>query len=173
MILTRPSSLTIHGNPLTLMGQPLSLGQKAPDFEVLDNDLNPVTLKSMAGKTCVLVTVPSLDTPVCDLESRRFEREALALGPDVLISVVSMDLPFAQKRWCGGAGTTRIRTLSDHRTGALGMAYGCLIKELRLLARAIFVVDRSGLLRYQGWVPELTQEPDYAEVLAALKEMGA
>jgi thiol peroxidase len=113
--------------------------------------------------------VPSLDTPVCDLQTRRFNQEAARLGPDVQILTISMDLPFAQKRWCGAAGIERVTTLSDHREASFGTAYGVLIKELRLLARAVFVVDKDGVVRYVQIVPELSREPDYEAALAAAK----
>ena len=167
----RKDMITMKGNPLTLVGEALKVGQVAPDAVVLDNGLAPVKLSSFKGKTCILVSVPSLDTPVCDLESRRFNEEATRLGQDVAIFVISMDLPFAQKRWCGAAGATKIQTLSDHRDASFGQAFGVLIKELRLLARAIFVVDKQGIIRYIQIVKEVTQEPDYQEVLDALKKL--
>ncbi|MGD9259271.1 MAG: thiol peroxidase, partial [Desulfobacterales bacterium] len=127
----RNGAVTMHGNPLTLLGKDLNVGESAPDLELLDNDLNPVKLSSYRGKICVVSAVPSLDTPVCDMETRRFNQEAANLGSDVAIVTVSMDLPFAQKRWCGAAGVDKVVTLSDHRTAAFGEAYGVLIKELR------------------------------------------
>jgi thiol peroxidase len=166
----RSGAITFQGNPLTLVGNELKAGQKAPDFEVLDNGLSPVKLSSFAGKVVVISSVPSLDTPVCDLETRRFNDEAGQLGGDVVILTVSMDLPFAQKRWCGAAGVTHVKTMSDHRDAAFGMAYGVLIKELRLLARAVFVVDKAGTLRYVELVKELTHEPDYDAALKAVKD---
>ena len=144
----RPSAITMKGNPLTLVGKERKAGDVAPEFEVLDNDLSPVKLSSFRGKVCILSTVPSLDTPVCDMETRRFNEEAGNLGDDVVILTISMDLPFAQKRWCGAAGVEKVITLSDHREAGFGKAYGVLIKELRLLARAVFVVDRKGIIRY-------------------------
>jgi thiol peroxidase len=155
--------------PLTLVGDGLGVGDKAPEFNLLGNDLGTVSLSSFKGKVCVLVTVPSLDTPVCDVEARRFNQEASGLGPDVAVLVISADLPFAQKRWCGAAGIDRVRTLSDHRDTSFGADYGVLIKELRLLARAVFVVDRKGIIRYQQLVGEIAREPDYE---AALKAAG-
>lgn len=163
------TGVTIHGNALTLKGTSPRIGEKAPAFEVLDGDLNLVQSSSLSGKVVVWVSVPSLDTPVCDIESRRFDQKALDLGSQVQICVISMDLPFAQKRWCGAAETSRIKTFSDHKSASFGLAYGVLIEELRLLARAIFVVDREGILRYQQIVKELTQEPQYEEVLEAIK----
>jgi thiol peroxidase len=164
-------AITMKGNPLTLVGPKLSAGDSAPDIEVLDNDLNPVKLSSFKGKICVLSVVPSLDTPVCDIQTRKFNDAAGKLGDDVAILTISMDLPFAQKRWCGAAGVDNVTTFSDHRDAAFGEAYGVLIKELRLLARAIFVVDRQGTVQYTQLVKEVTEEPDYEAVLDAVKKL--
>ena len=161
----------MKGGPLTLVGSEVNVGEAAPDFEVLANDLSPVKLSSFRGKTCIISSVPSLDTPVCDGQTRRFNEEATKLGADVVVLTISMDLPFAQKRWCGAAGVENVQTLSDHRDGAFGAAFGVLIKEFRLLARAIFVLDRNGVVRYIQVVPELTNEPDYELALNALKEV--
>jgi len=166
-----PGIITFQGNPLTLMGKERKVGDQAPDFEVLGNDLSPVKLSSFRGKVCVISSVPSLDTPVCDMETRRFNDEASKLGPDVAILTISMDLPFAQARWCGAAGVDQVTTLSDHRDTAFGEAYGVLIKELRLLTRCIHVVDREGVIRYVQLVKEITQEPDYDAVLSAVNEL--
>jgi thioredoxin-dependent peroxiredoxin len=163
--------ITMKGNPLTLMGKSLKVGDRAPDFTVLDNNLSPVSLSSYKGKVCVLSSVPSLDTPVCDLETRRFNEEASGLGSNVAILTISMDLPFAQKRWCGSAGVDKVVTLSDHRDASFGASYGVLIKELRLLARAVFVLDRAGVIQYIEIVKELTQEPNYQAVLDAVKKL--
>jgi thiol peroxidase len=167
----RTDVITMKGNPLTLLGPELKVGDKAPDFEVLDNDLSPVRFSSYQGKVRVIASVPSLDTPVCDMETRRFNQEAGDLGPDVAILTLSMDLPFAQKRWCGAAGVDKVITLSDHRDAAFGAAYGVLIKELRLLARSVFVVDREGVIQYVELVKELTEEPQYDAVLNAVKKL--
>ena len=167
----RTGIVTMKGNPLTLVGKELIEGDSAPDFEALDNDLLPVRLSSFRGKVCVISSVPSLDTPVCDMETRRFNEEAGNLSSDVSILTISMDLPFAQKRWCGAAGVDRIITLSDHREAEFGTKYGVLIKELRLLARALFVVDREGVIRYIQIVKEISQEPDYDTVLDMVKEI--
>ena len=165
----RAGLVTMKGNPLTLLGNEVKAGDKAPDFVALDTSLSPVRFSSFRGKVCILSSVPSLDTPVCDLETRRFNEEAGKLGEDVVVLTVSMDLPFAQKRWCGAAGVTRVKTLSDHRDASFGMAYGVLIKELRLLARAVFVVDRQGTIRYVQLVKEVSSEPDYDAVLKAVR----
>jgi len=167
----RSGAVTFKGTPLTLIGNEVKQGQPAPEFTALDNDLSPVSLSSFKGKVCVICSVPSLDTPVCDAETRRFNEEASRLGDDVMILTVSVDLPFAQKRWCGAAGVDRIKTLSDHRELAFGKAYGVVIKELKLLARAIFVVDKGGVLRYIQLVREIADEPDYDTVLSEVKKL--
>jgi thiol peroxidase len=167
----RTGLITMKGNPLTLLGPELKTGDKAPDFEALDTDLSPVRFSSYEGKVRIIASVPSLDTPVCDMETRRFNQEAADLGPDVVILTLSMDLPFAQKRWCGAAGVDKVITLSDHRDGGFGTAYGVLIKELRLLARSVFVVDQGGVIRYVELVKELTEEPEYEQVLGAVKKL--
>jgi thiol peroxidase len=171
-MMERKGIVAMKGNPLTLIGPELKVGERAPDFTVLDNDLQPVSLSSFRGKPVVLSVVPSLDTPVCDLQTRRFNAEAEKLGPGVPVLTVSMDLPFAQKRWCGAAGAKNVRTLSDHRDVSLGLQYGLLIKELRLLARAVLVLDKEGTIRYLQIVPEVASEPDYAGALAALAKLG-
>jgi len=163
--------VTMHGNPLNLLGQSVAVGQAAPDAELLANDLSPKKISDYKGKVVILSVVPSLDTPTCDLQTRRFNSEAAGLGGDVVILTISMDLPFAQARWCGAAGADAVITLSDHREAAFGMAYGLLIKELRLLARAVLVLDREGKIAYIQRVKELSEEPDYDEVLAAVKKV--
>ncbi len=165
----RHGLIAFMGNPLTVMSQEVKVGDPAPPCTMLDNDLQPVELASYKGKILVVASVPSLDTPVCDIETRWFNDEAAKLGPNVEIVTVSMDLPFAQKRWCGASGVSRVRTLSDHRDAAFGMAFGTLIKELRLLARAVFILDTAGVIRYIQFVKEIAEEPNYAEVLQALK----
>jgi len=161
----------MHGNPLTLVGSAVKAGDQAPEVTLINNDLAPVRISDYKGKVLVISAVPSLDTPVCDLETRRFNSEAAGLGDQVVILTVSMDLPFAQKRWCGAAGVERVITLSDHREAAFGQAYGLLIKELRLLARCVLVLDREQKIRYVQLVKELSSEPDYAAVLAAVKKL--
>jgi thiol peroxidase len=138
---------------------------------LLDNDLKPVKLSDFRGKVIIIAAVPSLDTPVCDMETRRFNTEAARLGKDVAILTVSMDLPFAQKRWCGAAGVEQVKTLSDHKEAAFGQAFGLLIKELRLLGRAVLVLDREGVVRYYQLVKEVSEEPDYEAALSAVKEL--
>jgi len=167
----RTGIITMKGNPLTLVGKELKTGDNAPEFEILDNELSKIELSTFRGKVCVISTVPSLDTPVCDVETRRFNEEAGMLGADVQIITISMDLPFAQKRWCGAAGVDKIITLSDHFDASFGKAYGVLIKQLRLLSRAIFVVDREGIIQYIQIVKEVTDEPDYNAVIEAVKKV--
>jgi len=163
--------ITFRGNPLTLVGNQVKVGQKAPDFVAIDNNFSPVKFSSYLGKVCIISSVVSLDTPVCDSQTRKFNEEASRLDPNVAILTMSMDLPFAQKRWCGAAGVDRIQTLSDHRDASFGTSYGVLIKELRLLARAIFLVGRKGVLQYKELVKEVTHEPDYDAVLSALRKL--
>ena len=163
--------VTMKGNPVTLEGKIVKVGQKAPDAEVTANDMSVVKLSSYLGKKCIITSVPSLDTPVCDVETRRFNEEAGKLGNDVVVLTISIDLPFAQKRWCGAAGVKNVITLSDYRYASFGNAYGVLIKDLRLLARAVFVVDKAGVVRYVQIVPEIATEPNYAVVLEAIKKL--
>jgi len=167
----RTGIITFKGNQFTLLGPEIKVGEKAPDFVVVDNGLAPVTLASSAGKIRIISAVPSLDTPVCDTETRRFNQEAASLPGEVQVLTVSMDLPFAQKRWCGAAGIDRVITLSDYRERSFGLSYGVLIKELLLLTRAIFVVDANDTIRYIQIVPEVTSEPDYSAVISAVKAL--
>ena len=158
---------TMKGNPLTLIGNEVKVGDNAPDVTLVANDLSEVKISSFKGKKVIISAVPSLDTPVCDLETKRFNQEAAKLG-DVVILTVSKDLPFAQKRWCAGAGITAVKTLSDYRSN-FGETYGVLIKGLQLLARAIFVIDETGKVIYTQLVKEVASEPNYEEVLKAVK----
>ncbi|MGB5159392.1 thiol peroxidase [Desulfobacterium sp. N47] len=163
----RSGLVTMKGNPLTLTGNILKVGDKAPEFEVTDNDMKPAGLSTFAGKVCIISSVPSLDTPVCDMETRRFNTEAAGLGNDIVILTISMDLPFAQKRWCGAAGVDKVVTLSDYKTASFGSAYGVLIKDLRLLARAVFVIDKKGIIQHIQIIKEIAEEPDYKAVIKA------
>ncbi|MDD5308729.1 MAG: thiol peroxidase [Deltaproteobacteria bacterium] len=165
----RSGAVTMKGGPLTLVGAEVKVGDEAPEFTALSNAMAPVGLSSFRGKVCVIASVPSLDTPVCDLETRKFNEAAGKLGKDVVVLTVSMDLPFAQARWCGAAGVDAVQTLSDHKDASFGLQYGVLIKELRLLARAVFVVDRKGIVRHAQLVKEMGNEPDYDAALAAVK----
>jgi len=172
MAIERPGGTTMRGNPLTLVGPQLKAGDPAPDFTVTGNDMKPVSLSDSAGKVRIICAIPSVDTPVCDTETRKFNQEAAALG-DVKILTISCDLPFAQKRWCAAAGIDKVVTLSDYRDRAFGTAYGTLIKELLIESRAVFVVDQSGTLRYVEYVPEVAQEPNYAAAIEAAKKLGS
>jgi thiol peroxidase len=168
----RNDVIKFKGNPLTLVGNELKVGDSAPEAEVLANDLSPVKLSGFGGKVCVICTVPSLDTPVCDIQTRKFNEQAASLGDDVVVLTISMDLPFAQQRWCGAANVENVQTLSDHHQAEFGTEFGVLIKELRLLARTVFVVDKDGIIRYIEIVEEVTNEPDYEAALSAVKETG-
>ena len=167
----RTGIITFKGNPFTLLGPEIKVGDAAPDFRVVDNALAPVTLASFSGKVKIISAVPSLDTPVCDTETRRFNQAAASLPHNVAVLTISLDLPFAQKRWCGAAGIDRVQVLSDYQDRSFAAAYGLLIKELKLLARAIFIVDAANVVRYIQVVPEVTSEPDYAAVIAAAKAL--
>jgi thiol peroxidase len=167
----RSGTVTMGGNPVTLVGTTVKVGDSAPDVEVLGNDLSPVKLSTYKGKVCVISVVPSLDTSVCDMQTRKFNEAAGSLGDNVVILTISMDLPFAQARWCGAAGVDKVVTLSDYRDAAFGEAYGVLIKEFRLLARSIFIVDRNGTVQYIQLVKEIGEEPNYDDVLEAVKKL--
>jgi len=167
----RSGIITINGKPLTLTGTEVKIGQKAPDFTVYDHNLQPVRLSAYSGKVIILSAVHSLDTSVCDLETRKFNQAAAGLSPEIAILTISKDLPFAQKRWCGAAGIDKVVTLSDYRDGGFGPAYGILIKELGLLARCVFVLDKQGVIRDIQLVKEVTHEPDYDVVLTAAKNL--
>lgn len=167
----RKGLVTIFGNPLTLTGTPVDKGSQAPDAILLDGELNAKSISDFAGKVLIIATIPSLDTPVCDAEARRFNVEAAKLSGEIQVLAISMDLPFAQKRWCAAAGIDQVLTLSDHRDAAFGTNWGVLIKELRLLARAVFVVGRDGTVAHAQIVPEVTNEPDYDAALAVAKNL--
>lgn len=167
----RSGIITMKGNPLTLVGNEVKVGDQAPDFEVLNDKLETVRLSGFRGKVVILVSVPSVDTAVCDLETKRFNQEAGRLGDQVMILTISMDLPFAQARWCAAADVNNVRLLSDHREASFGKACGVLIKELRLLARTVFVLDQKGIVRYVQYVKETTEEPDYDDVLRAVNKV--
>lgn len=166
-----PGAVTFKGGPLTLLGDMPNVGDAAPDVELVANDLSPVKLSSFRGKPFVLLSVPSLDTEVCDMEVRRFNKEAASLSNGAQVVTVSVDLPFAQARWCGAAGIDRVVTLSDHRDAAFGQAYGVLVKTLRLLARAVFVLDDKGVITHQQLVKEIADQPDYDAALNAVKSL--
>lgn len=161
----RPAAITFKGNPMTLVGPELKVGQPAPEFNLVAQDLSAKTLKDFAGKTVILSVVPSLDTGICDLQTKRFNQEAGKLGDKAVVLTVSLDLPFAQKRWCGATGSTNVVTLSDYKHHSFGSAYGLLIKELGLLARAVIVVGPDGKVKYTQLVKEVATEPNYDDVI--------
>lgn len=167
----RTGIVTINGAPVTLTGEPISIGQQAPDCVAADNNLAPVQLSSFLGKVVILSFVASLDTAICDVETRRFNQEAAGLGDDVAIVTVSMDLPFAQARWCGAAGVDQVVTLSDYKERCLGTHFGVFVKETGLHARAIYVLDKKGVIQYEQIVPEVATEPDYAPILEQAKNL--
>ena len=167
----RKGVTTLRGNPLTLVGPEVRPGQDAPDFTLIDGDFHTVTLKDTPATVRVFSVVPSLDTGVCDQQSRRFEEEANKFGDKVQFYTVSRDLPFAQKRWCGAAGAETMQLLSDSRDHAFGPAYGCEVQEMGLLARSIFVIDAKGIVRYVQYVPEFGQLPDFDGALAAVRSL--
>lgn len=169
----RSNAVTFLGNPLTLVGSALKLGDPAPDATVIKQDLNPVNIHDYKGHVLLISVVPSLDTSVCSAQTKRFNEETSQLPDSVKVITVSMDLPFAQKRFCGAEGIDKIEVLSDHREGAFGQAYGALVKELRILCRAVFVVDAQGVVRYAEYVPEITSHPNYEAALQAVRQLIA
>lgn len=169
----RTGLVTFKGNGVTLLGNPVKVGDKAPDFTALDKGLGAVKLSDFKGKTRVISVTPSLDTAICDTQLRTFNEAAAKLGDDVAMINVSMDLPFAIGRFCTTAGIDDVVTLSDHRDASFGQAYGVLIKELRLLARAVFVVDAQDVVRHAEIVPEVGSHPDYDKAIAAASRAPA
>ncbi|MDF9842681.1 MULTISPECIES: thiol peroxidase [unclassified Paenibacillus] len=167
----RTGAAAFKGNPITLVGPELKAGDSAPDFTVSKNLLENASLSDYAGKIKLISVVPSLDTGVCDAQTRRFNSEAAELGDDVVILTISTDLPFAQARWCGAAGIDRVITLSDHKEAAFGQAYGVLIKEFRLDMRSIFVIDKNDKLTYVEYLGEMSEHPNYEAAIAAVKEL--
>jgi thioredoxin-dependent peroxiredoxin len=168
----REGLVTMRGNPVVLTGDELNIGDMGPEFTVVGQDLKPVRFSDFRGNFAIIYSVPSLDTPVCDATARRFNKEATNLADDIVVLTISMDLPFAQARWRGAAGINRVITLSDHREASFGTAYGVLIKDLRLLARAVFAIDREGMIRYIELVKEIGDEPDFDAVLKTVKELA-
>jgi thioredoxin-dependent peroxiredoxin len=160
----------LQGNPFKLEGPELQVGDRAPDFDVVDNSLQKVDLAKTGQGVRIFSVVPSLDTPVCDAQTKRFE-DATAELPDVGIFTISMDLPFAQKRWCGNFGVKNVGMLSDHRSGSFGKNYGTLIRDLRIESRAIFVVDGENKIRYVEYVPAVGDHPNYEAALDAAKSI--
>src|SRR6266513_6483018 len=168
----RTGATTMRGNPLTLVGPELKPGDVAPDFTVVDVALKPVTLRDTGNHVRIISVIPSLDTPVCDAQTKRFNEEAAKL-PGVDIITVSMDLPFAQKRWCGAFGVDKVKMLSDHRDGSFGTNYGTLIKDLRIESRAIFVLDKSNIIRHAEYVKEVADYPNYDAALSAARNAAS
>src|SRR5579871_1037360 len=167
----RAEATTLRGKPMTLVGPEAKPGEKAPEFHAIDNSLQPVTLESTGHGVRIFSVVPSLDTPVCDAQTKRFNEEAGKL-PDVSIYTISMDLPFAQTRWCGAFGVDHIKMISDHRDGSFGEHYGTLIKELRIHSRAIFVVDQQNTIQHVQYVKEVADHPNYESALAVAKKLA-
>ncbi len=167
----RKGIITFKGTPLTLKGNFLKAGDRAPDFRVVDSDLKEFGLRDFSGRIKVVSVTPSLDTPVCDLQARRFNKEAAALPADIVVLNISMDLPFALSRFCEQAGIVNVKALSDHREASFGLNYGVLISELRLLARSIFIIGKDDYLQYCEIVPEQTSHPDYARALEAVEQL--
>ncbi len=167
----RTGVATLKGNPITLIGPALNIGDQAPNFTVNKSLVDEATLDSFAGKIKLVSVVPSLDTGVCDLQTKRFNEEAANLGENVVVLTVSVDLPFAQSRWCGVAGVERVVTLSDYKNLSFGHAYGVLIKEFHLLMRSIFVIDQDNTIRYVEYLQEMTEHPNYDAAIAAVKEL--
>lgn len=164
----RPGATTMRGNPLTLIGPELKAGDAAPDFNLLDGPMKTVTLKDTGNHVRIISVIPSLDTPVCDAQTKRFNEEAASL-PGVDIITVSMDLPFAQKRWCGAFGVDNVKMLSDHKEASFGTNYGTLIKEMRIESRAIFVLDQNNKIIHAEYVKEVADYPNYEAALAAVR----
>jgi thiol peroxidase len=165
-MMERPGATTLRGNALTLIGPELKPGDAAPDFDVIDDSLQPVNLAKTGNNVRIFSVVPSLDTPVCDMQTKRFNDEVRKLD-GIDIYTVSMDLPFAQKRWCNAFGVESVKMLSDHRNGSFGEHYGTLIKELRIESRAIFVLDRDNKLKHVEYVKNVSDHPDYEGALRA------
>ncbi|MCD6527555.1 MAG: thiol peroxidase [Desulfuromonas sp.] len=171
MVKKRTGVITFKGNPVTLLGPDVAVGDVAPDFKVIDNGLQPVVLADGAGKVQLITVVPSIDTDVCDIMTRRFNQDAAALPENVVVYTISVDLPFAQSRWSGNAGIDRVQTLSDYQERSFGLAYGLVIDELKLLARAVFVIDADGKVAYREIVAEVTDEPNYQAALDAVNSL--
>jgi len=166
MITERTGLIEVGGKDATVIGNDIEVGQNAPDFTLHTLDWSLVNgLADTRGKVRIIAPVPSLDTSTCDHETRRFNQEAASLDEDILIMVISTDLPYAQKRWCGAANVDQVMVLSDHMNAEFGQKYGCLIKERRILRRAVFVVDRQEIVKYAAYMPALGVEPNYKEVL--------
>jgi thiol peroxidase len=167
----RAAATTMRGKPLTLVGPELKAGEKAPDFDAVTDGLQPINLDGTGHSVRIFSVVPSLDTPVCDAQTKRFNEEASKL-PGVEIFTVSMDLPFAQKRWCGAYGVDKIKMVSDHRSGSFGEHYGTMIKDLRIESRAIFVLDKDNTIKHVEYVKEVAEHPNYDAALNAARSLA-
>ena len=167
----RGNAVTVKGNPDTLIGKEIKIGQRAPYFKVLDADLNEIDIAKFKGKIKLIASVPSLDTPICDLEIKRFNDEVSKISKDLVIIFISMDLPFAQKRFSKAYNIKKVKVFSDHRDANFASAYGVLIKGLRLLSRAVFIIDKNDSVCYVEYVKELTSHPDYDSAINALKKL--
>ncbi|MCB0334645.1 MAG: thiol peroxidase [Bdellovibrionales bacterium] len=165
---TSNDKITMKGNPLKVMGAPVTVGEKAPNFKLTGVDMQDLELKDFAGKKLIVCAVPSVDTPVCQTETRAFNEKASVLGDDVEVLFVSMDLPFAQKRWCGAENLSNIKTASDFKYRGFGESYGVYLPDLGLLARAVFVIDASGTVTYVDYVSEVAEEPNYEAVFSSI-----
>lgn len=170
-IMERKDLVKMAGTPVTLEGNAITIGDSAPDFTALSKDMQPVSFHDFNGKIILISAAPSIDTPVCDLQATRFNQEAAKLPDDVQIINITVDLPFALSRFCAAKGIEKILTLSDHRDLSFGKAYGVVVKEFRLLARSIFIIDRSGIVRYIELVPDITSHPDYEKALAEINKL--
>lgn len=171
MVQERTGVATFKGNPITLIGPELKVGDQAPNFNLSKNLLEQSTLSDYAGKVKLISVVPSLDTGVCDAQTRRFNEAASELGDDVIVLTISADLPFAQARWCGAAGVDRVITLSDYRDNSFGKDYGVLIKEFVIDMRSIFVIDQNDVIQYVEYLPEMAEHPDYDQAVEAVKNL--
>jgi thiol peroxidase len=167
----RKGIISVNGNPLTLIGNEVKVGDRAPYFKAIDKDLKEVDSREFSGKNIIISVTPSLDTPVCDLQLKRFNKEAADLGPNTQVINISVDLPFAIARFCNANGIDRVLTLSDHRDVDFGTKFGVLIKENRLLARSVFIIDKEGKIRYIEIVPDITNHPDYERAIGELKKL--
>ncbi|MDZ7268546.1 MAG: thiol peroxidase [candidate division KSB1 bacterium] len=171
MALERKGAVTLGGKPLTLVGAEIKVGDRAPAFTVMDNKWQTVRFENLGGKPTLLSSILSVNTGVCDAEIRRFNQEAGKLGDKAQFLTISTDLPCAQAIWCGHAGVQNVQTYADHLHTSFGLAYGTLVKEIRVLSRAIFVIDRDGIVQYVEYVPEIGQHPDYDRAMAAIHRL--
>jgi thiol peroxidase len=167
----RPGATTLQGNPMTLVGPELKAGDQAPDFDAISDKLQPLDLEKTGHNVRIFSVIPSLDTPVCDAQTKRFNEAAAGL-PAIEIYTISMDLPFAQQRWCGNFGVDKVKMISDHKNGSFGEHYGTLIKDLRIESRAIFVVDKDNTIRHAEYVKEVADHPDYETALSVARSLA-